>query len=404
MVRLPPRLRPLFPLVKPVFTWSTRALAPLLVLVSRVRGGYLPRRWAATMEEAAALGGGRCTVARPPERIVRVRPAGGRPATHPEFEDNLVEDIPRVAVVELPDGRVLGAHGAVITGNNILLHEISRYFGTTRAREHPLYLHPFPGPPLRVDERVGTLASRGDSNYYHFLMDVLPRIGVLEQAPGIAAPDRWYVAAQTRFQRELLDLMGIDEARRIDRIQHPHLSARCLIAPGPPTMYVVNPPWVVAYLREHLLPAGLERVPGRHIYVTRGATVNNRGVRNEDELIRQLGERGFAAVDPGAMSVREQIEAFAQASVIVAPHGAALANTVFMSPGAALVELFTAGGVVADYWKMAGGVPGLSYYYLDGAGRPVDLSRNRTHMLVNDIEVDLDALAELLDGITGDAG
>ena len=85
----------------------------------------------------------------------------------------------------------------------------------------------------------------------------------------------------------------------------------------------------------------------------------------------------------------------AQASVIVSAHGAALANLVFASQGATVVELFPAGNLVPDYWKLATGVPGLTYRYLLGKGADRGVSRSR--MLVSDIEVDVPALQRLLD-------
>ncbi len=147
-------------------------------------------------------------MARPPETIVRP-PFEGVPSDLPALEPATDTEIPRIAVDELPHGRVLGQSRAVITGRGDLLWELSHYFGARSPRQHPVFNNPFPGSPLDVDGRLGVLASRGDVNYYHFLIDVLPRIGVLEQAPDVAAPDRWYVPAQTRFQRELLDLAGI---------------------------------------------------------------------------------------------------------------------------------------------------------------------------------------------------
>ncbi|HSY16178.1 MAG TPA: glycosyltransferase family 61 protein [Jatrophihabitantaceae bacterium] len=394
MTRLPALLRPLFPYLKPAYTRSTRVAAPIMIRLSRLRGGYLPQAAVATMELAVAgVPGARCAVARPAEVVTRTLPAG-IPALHPEFSENLRERIPRVAVAELPGGRVLGPYRAVITGDGALLHELSFYFGTTRPREHPLFLHPFPPPPREVPGRLGVLAMRGDPNYYHFLMDVLPRLGVLEQCPDIERPARWFVPARTRFQRELLSMFGIEAADRIDSTQVMHVRAQLLVVPGPASMTVINPPWVVAYLRRKLLPVPIARVPGRFIYVTRGEQRNNRRVVNEGELLRMLGERGFRTVDPGAMSVVDQIRAFAEADVIVAPHGAALANLVFASPGACVVELFPPGCAVPDYWKLANGVEGLEYRYLAGTG-PVSRP-GRAEFLVNDINVDLTALSLIL--------
>jgi len=97
------------------------------------------------------------------------------------------------------------------------------------------------------------------------------------------------------------------------------------------------------------------------------------------------------------MSVSDQIRAFAEADVIVSAHGAALVNLVFASPGATVIELFPAGALVPDYWKLATGVPGLDYRYLLGVGRRRSAGRSR--MLVSDVVVDVVALSEIVDSL-----
>ena len=399
MVRLPPRLRPLFPYLKPAYVRTTGALAPAMQRVSRARRPWLPSGVVQTLEEAAETSGGRCVVARPPE-VIRRGTIEGRPPRLPLTDPGDGETVGRVAVVELPGGRVLGPHRAVITGNGDLVHEISWYFGTNRPREHPVFLNPFPAPPLEFDGRLGVLASRGDSNYYHFLMDVLTRVGVLEQAPDVAPPERWYVPAQSRFQLELLDLFGIGPERRVDAAEHPHVRAECLVVPGPPAMTEKNPPWAVEFLRGRLLPHIDTSGPRRSIYITRGPSANNRAIVNEPAVAELLAARGFESVDPGTLPVAEQIRAFATAEIIVAPHGAALANLIFASAGAAVVELFPAGCLLPDYWRLASSVPGLRYRYVSAWGGPRRPTRAST--IVRDIEVDLDALAATLDELASD--
>jgi capsular polysaccharide biosynthesis protein len=394
MVRLPPRLRPLFPYLKPAYVTTTGALAPASQRLSRTRGGWLPRGVVQTLEQAAETSGGRCVVARPAEVIERGT-IEGRPPRLPLTDPGDGETVGRVAVAELPGGRVLGPHRAVITGRGDLVNEISWYFGTRRPRQHPLYLNPFPSPPTHVPGRLGVLAARGDGNYYHFLMDVLTKVGVLEQAPAVAPPDRWYVPAQTRFQLELLELFGIGPEQRVDAATNPHVRADCLVVPGPPAMTEKNPPWAVAFLRSRLLPHVDVSGPRRRIYVTRGPSANNRSITNEADVLALLTERGFEPVDPGGLSVVEQIQAFATAERIVAPHGAALANLIFASPGATVVELFPRGCLLPDYWRLASSVPGLGYRYVSASGGPRRPTRAGT--IVRDIEVDLAALTATLD-------
>jgi capsular polysaccharide biosynthesis protein len=381
--------------VKPAYVRATRLVAPATIQLSRLSGSYVPGGVSLTMEDAATSSGGRCVVAREPEVIVRP-PLLGYPPQLAPLEPATDTEIPRIAVMELPEGRVLGRHHAVITGQGDLVHELSLYFGALRPREHPLFLAPFPGRPERFTGRLGVLTSRGDSNYYHFLIDVLPRIGVLEQAPEIAPPDRWYVPAQTSFQRQLLDMFGIDPAQRIDSEEVNHVQADCLVVPGLPSVRgEKNPPWVVEFLRSRLLSQVPDRGHRRPVYITRSAGSHNRAVANEDELVRMLSARGFDVVDPSALSVAEQIATFASASLIVASHGAALANLVFASPGSTVVELFPPGSVLPDYWRLASSVPGVGYRYF--SAWPTSSRRNRPTALITDIEVDLPALSAMLD-------
>ena len=397
MVRLPARLKPLFPYLKPMYVQATRMVAPTNQLLSRARGGRLPSGVVPTLAEAAVSTGGRYEQARAAETVER--PAiEGVPADMPLTDPSDGQSFAAIGVAELPGGRVLGPHHAVVTGRGDLVQEVSWYFGTRRPREHPVFLNPFPAPPLHVDGRLGVLAARGDVNYYHYLMDVIVKIGVLEQTPSIPMPERWYASVSgPPFQREGLELAGIPADSIVDAVEHPHVQADVLVVPAPPAMSEVNPPWAVQWLRDRLLPQVDLSGPRQRIYVTRGPSANNRTVLNDGEVTALLESRGFVLIDPGTMTVAEQIRAFANAEVIVATHGAALANLTFASPGATVIELFPAGCLLPDYWRLVSGIPGVHYRYLTAHGEAP--RRGRAAVIVRDIQVDVPALRRLLDDV-----
>ncbi len=398
-VRLPAPLRPLWPLAKAAYTGGTRAISPLTGQLSRLRGGYLPRRHVSLVDDSVAAGDARMWVAREEEQLDRPIPAG-EPARHPAFAGQASETVPRVAVAELPGGRVLGPHRAVIDGRGAMVDELSPYFGTSSWREHPVFLHPFEKEPVEVEGILGVLACRGDVSNYHFLLDVLPRLAILG-TPGVPAPERWYVPRQRAFQREMLEMAGLpQDAVVIDSDLSPHVRAERLLVPGLPDAHLRTPPWAVDLVRERLRPSGLERVPGRRIYVTRGRERHNRIVTNEDEVVELLTERGFTVVDPGTMPMAEQIRAFGEAEWIVAPHGAALANLAFASRGASVVELFAPDYVQGCYWKLADCIPGLGYTYLLGDGRAP--RSGRMNGVMSDITIDLPALRRTIDSLPAD--
>jgi capsular polysaccharide biosynthesis protein len=110
-----------------------------------------------------------------------------------------------------------------------------------------------------------------------------------------------------------------------------------------------------------------------------------------------LSSRGFDMVDPGKLSTLEQIETFAQASMIVGAHSAGLVNLTFAAPGAAVVELFPSGGVNTCYWKLAESVPGLEYRYVLGVGEVERASHSE--LLVSDIQADIPAIGSTLDDL-----
>ena len=398
MVRLPAPARPLFPYLKPAYVTATRLVAPLSQRVSRAGGNRLPTGAVETLAQAAATSGGRWLAARPAEVIDRGSPQGlpaGLRATDPGDPNN----VPELRVATLPGGRVLGPQRAVISGAGDLVMEVSRYWGTWRPREQPLYLNPSPPPPLHVPGRLGVLAGRGDTNYYHWIVDILPRLGVLEQCPDLAAPELWYVPTSMSFHGQLLDRLGIPADRRISADEHPHVRADELVVPS--LITEKNPPWMVAWLRAKLLPDGPPGGPRTRIVLTRGPSPNNRSVRNEAEVRDLLSGYGFTAVDPGTLSVEEQITTFAQAEIIVGAHGAGLTNLAFASPGARVIELFPAGYLLLDYWWLASVVPGVDYRYLSAPARRRGALRNRGSAIVADIDVDLDDLRTLVEEWVG---
>jgi hypothetical protein len=397
-LRLPAPLTPLWPRLKVAYTRSTRVISPVTRRLSGLRGGWLPRGSVATVDESIADAGGRMWVAHAEEHVTRAVPTG-EPPQHPKFVGDTELDVPRVAVAELPGGRILGRHRVVIDRRDRMIEEFGGlYWGTTRWSEHEVFWHPFPDPPLEVSGTLGVLAGRGDLNYYHFLLDILPRLAVLE-TPGVPSPEQWYVPLGQRFQRELLEVAGfLPKDGIIDADVHPHVRAERLLIPGLPDQHKRIPPWSVDFIRERLRPAGVEIVPGRRIYVTRGDQPHNRIVINETEVMELLASRGFEVVDPGAHPAAEQIRMFAEAECIVSPHGAALTNLLFASPGASVVEILAPNYIDVSYWKLAACIPGLNYRYLLGVGKRPRPGKEEVAVM-NDITVDVRALERMLDSL-----
>jgi capsular polysaccharide biosynthesis protein len=291
---------------------------------------------------------------------------------------------------------VLAPYAAVMTQDDTLLFDLSPYYGAATPSQHPVFLRCRPPALTEVPGSVGVLSTRGSDNYYHFVLDVLPRLELLRRAG--AEPDAYLVNRSTRFQRDMLDHLGLTADRCLGDEKYPHVRADELVVPSLPDDDLRTPSWIVPWLRTRFLPDDL-RAPHRRLYVSRGHAKHTRRVENEAELVDALAPFGFEVIDPGTLSPAEQVRAFAEAECIVGPHGAGLTNLAFAAPGAAVVELFARDYVNECFWALASTVEGLRYRYLVGDGTPLRSRRNRG--VASDIRVGPRQVLQLIDELIG---
>lgn len=374
MTRLPSRLQPLWPLVKRLHRLASLSSGYVGRSTRWLQGDRaLPRRGTYAIEETQALEPTLVTVTRAPEGETIRRPsAAGTPERHWVFEAKRSFDVPARSVLEIASGTVVGHYGAVVTPGGTLDFETSEYFGVESWREHPVFLRRRMPPIEDVTGSVAVLGTRGGHhNYYHFLLDVLPRFGVLEQVVPGREVDALYVPCGAAYQRTLLAIAGLDGIRAIDTGADRAIRAERLLVPSLPNPKEVAPTETVSWLRSRLLPGAAPGAGPRRIYVTRGNRPHTRRLVREEETMALLEQRGFVRVEPGGMSPQEQIDLFAGAEVVVAPHGAALTNLLFVPPGARVLEMFDPSYVNQCYWAITQSIPDTRYRYLvaDGAER-----------------------------------
>jgi hypothetical protein len=376
MSKLPTRLQPWWPLFKRAHRLLTlvlgllyRRAAPLL----GVRG--LPYRATVQSEQSAQREPSTVRIhpAGPAEEVRR-RAAAGDPPEHWRFVEARTAHIPARYLLEVTDGRLVGDVGATVTPGGVLDYQTSGYFGISGWREHPIFLKPTLGRIERVPGTVLSLTTRGTAgNYYHFLFDAIARYGIFEDALPGQTVDAIVVPHQLGFQQALLELAGI-KGPFVQPRPGTTVQADRLLVPSTPNQALDAPPWVVNWLRRRL-PSRTSRETARRLYLTRGDKPNTRRYVQEPQLWPWLEERGFVRLDAGKFSVQEQIDIFAGAEVVIAPHGAALTNITFSRPGTRVLEMFASSYVHLGLWTIADAV-GLDYRYLvsDGDhrhGRPM---------------------------------
>jgi hypothetical protein len=188
--------------------------------------------------------------------------------------------------------------------------------------------------PRRLAGTYATLISQWCDHYYHWLADGVPRFLVLEEL-GFGRLPVLLPREAPAYQRESLVLLGANPEQPVEAdadLVEPHT----LVWPAFAGPSGHPPAWACRRIGERLRAAvGARDGRGRRIYISRSRAAHRR-VLNEDELLSALEPFEFEVVAAETMPFAEQVRTFAAAELVVAPHGAGLANLLFSCDATAL--------------------------------------------------------------------
>ncbi len=186
--------------------------------------------------------------------------------------------------------------------------------------------------------------------YFHWITDCLTRLEGVEQYQQMtgAQPLILLPPSPAPWMQESLAYMGIGRDRQVawsgDMGQ-----VETLVLPSPRTLPVQRKkfnPYSVAgyqYVKERIqqaidhLPSDFAPTP--RIYISRG-DAQARRVLNEEALLRRLEAFHVVPYQLSRLSFADQVRLFAQAELVIAPHGAGLVNMIF-GQRPAIVEIYT---------------------------------------------------------------
>jgi capsular polysaccharide biosynthesis protein/tetratricopeptide (TPR) repeat protein len=182
------------------------------------------------------------------------------------------------------------------------------------------------------------------SGHFQWVFESLARLWVIEQQPALQDLPLIVQASLTRWQEELLQLLGYGAERRIEVPADAMLECRELHAASMVSVGNFISPMAIQHLRRELVRrvAPASDAP-RRIYLSRQGAATRR-LANEAELLPLLEQHGFVAVDAQGMSAAEQLALFQCAECILGVEGAALVN-LFIAPAHARVGVIVARGL-----------------------------------------------------------
>lgn len=238
-----------------------------------------------------------------------------------------------IAVIK--GGRVYGDGIVLAPDGTTVVRDVSLDFGRTAPGHWLLQEKKLRSPELLAGQ-FAVLATALGGSYAHWLLDELPRLISLRECGEL--PDL-IAHAQAECCRSALKLANF-QGRLIEPVRRKHLQVDELIVPALPGWVgyvdVAQVQRVVNFTAS--IQASSAFTPER-IYISRALALR-RHIENESAVIAALTDRGFTCVQLERLSLAEQIALFRTVKVVVAPHGAGLANLVFSRPGTRVIECF----------------------------------------------------------------
>lgn len=170
-------------------------------------------------------------------------------------------------------------------------------------------------------------------NFYHWLLEIAPRVMLLRRA-GLEAD--WYVVdCHCGYQKRILELLGIPSDRCIQPHYGLHLQADLFLRPSTPD---ASEFLAMAEIVSKNVPNATSKPISRRIYISR-KTASHRKLTNELELEQFLKSYGFESYSFDQVEFDEQVRIMRSAECIITVHGAALANLIFAKPSTQVIEI-----------------------------------------------------------------
>lgn len=189
-----------------------------------------------------------------------------------------------------------------------------------------------------ADDAVFVAYNAGWRNYYHFIIQSAFSTWALTKLFK-ASEGKFLFPPLSRKCVQILEHCGLAAERTVFLERNAIVDFSKVVCIN--STYFRRPSTLLAnFGRDMAVQAQTSTGKRRHIYVSRKDSQKRR-IANEAEVEEFFSRRGFVVVVPSTLSFREQIEVFGSADVVVAPHGAALTNTIFCAPGVKIVELMS---------------------------------------------------------------
>ena len=212
------------------------------------------------------------------------------------------------------------------------------------------------GTPYIMRKLNGTILSLltgggGNDNFFHWLFDVLPRIGIVEKKINLNEINYFLCPNLNKWQLETLNLLGIKKSQCLSSVKYRHIRSDQIIVTTHPWQISKNvlkdienlPIWISEWLKKKFLSHKSHKDLPKKFYIDRSDSKSNlknfRYIINENELKNFLKDKGFEFVRLSELSFREELKIFNNAETVVGLQGAGLTNLIWSNNKTKIIEL-----------------------------------------------------------------
>jgi hypothetical protein len=258
------------------------------------------------------------------------------------------QDRPFIAYFKNP--LLFGRHFSIIDSQNHIFKECIRLDrrwkagAPRRGKGNPEKARHVPGSYLQA-------CSEFHAHYAHHFCDIVPKLKLFEEQGLLHKIPALLHDASKPLSDASFHMLGLDtpNSRRWDDT---FWKVDGLYFASDFKKFCSWTPESAAWVRAKFSPGLDQKAPGKKLfYISRRN--GSRPALNEDQILEALKPWGLTVVEPDRYSLKEQIELFSEAGLIMGPQGAGIQNALWAPPGCKILEFISLRYFSGVYWTLA---------------------------------------------------
>jgi len=272
---------------------------------------------------------------------------------HPHLADLTSHVSPCGIRFELSHGQVFGPTPAVCDKENQLILEASCDWGKSPSELGIVKRFWFP-TATQLPGKTLLASCLGSETYFHWMTDAMPMLLWEKEKNLLNDYDHFLVHPMfKKFHQESMKYLGISSKKIKFLNKHKRYACETLVLHTRHHVSGRIPKNTIRKIKTFLDPAEpCPQKPVKRIAVLRTGNAS-RKIENANEIISKLEKNSFKLYQPDHYSIKEQVNIFKKANIVVANHGSALTNIIFCRRGTQVVELFPSNYVNPCYRHIA---------------------------------------------------